>query len=192
MSQRVFKQDLRRRHRAARLAMTDEEHRRSSAAVAAWLMTIDGLLGAERVASFWPMLERREIDLTSLHPTLAAQNKKLAYPFMAGTTLGFRYCADPSTMVRNRWGFSEPGPECESATDAELDAIIVPALALTPAGERLGYGAGFYDRVIARLEPRPLTIGCCYGAELLTELPTEPHDLTLDWVVTEHGAALKR
>ncbi|CAN5795918.1 hypothetical protein BH20ACT4_BH20ACT4_14390 [soil metagenome] len=66
-----------------------------------------------------------------------------------------------------------------------LDVVVVPGLAFTPDGRRLGQGGGHYDRLIARLGPHCLAIGVCYAEQLLEELPTEAHDRTVDVVVTD-------
>ncbi|MEM9167077.1 MAG: 5-formyltetrahydrofolate cyclo-ligase [Planctomycetota bacterium] len=70
-----------------------------------------------------------------------------------------------------------------------LDLVIVPGLAYTCSGGRLGRGAGFYDRFLARLEPSTVRVGLALGVQMREELPTEPTDLPVDWVVTEDGAA---
>ena len=77
-----------------------------------------------------------------------------------------------------------PAPIASGAFDAPIDIVIVPGLAFSGAGYRLGYGAGFYDRWLAQ-HPQPLRIGICGEAELVADLPTEPHDLAVDIVVTD-------
>lgn len=65
------------------------------------------------------------------------------------------------------------------------DVIIVPGLAFTAAGQRLGQGGGWYDRFLPRLRVGCATIGVCFAPQLVTELPTEPHDVVLDVVITD-------
>ena len=77
-----------------------------------------------------------------------------------------------------------PAPIASGAFDAPIDVVIVPGLAFSRAGYRLGYGAGFYDRWLAE-HPQPLRIGLCGEAELVADLPTEPHDIPVDVVVTD-------
>jgi 5-formyltetrahydrofolate cyclo-ligase len=71
---------------------------------------------------------------------------------------------------------------------ASVDVVLVPATALTPHGDRLGQGGGWYDRFLADVDPGCTKIGVCFDAQLVEELPTEPHDVRLDVVVTELGA----
>ena len=84
------------------------------------------------------------------------------------------------------------GPECDAlpAIDfARVDLILVPGLAFTKDGARLGRGGGYYDRLLASLPPRTRRIGVCFAAQLVAVLPTEPHDQRVERVVTESGFA---
>ncbi len=69
------------------------------------------------------------------------------------------------------------------------DLVIVPGLAFTADGGRLGQGGGWYDRFLSRIRPDCTTVGVCFVEQLLDALPTEPHDIAVDHVVTEHGLA---
>lgn len=70
-----------------------------------------------------------------------------------------------------------------------LDVVVVPGLAFTRDGLRLGQGGGHYDRLIARLSPHCLTVGACYAEQLVEELPIEVHDRAVDVVVTDAQAS---
>ena len=69
---------------------------------------------------------------------------------------------------------------------ASLTAVVVPGLAYDRRGHRLGRGAGVYDRFLATLPPHVLRIGVIPAALVVPELPTEPHDVPMHFVVTEH------
>ena len=66
-----------------------------------------------------------------------------------------------------------------------LDVVVVPGLAFTPDGRRLGQGGGHYDRFLPRLRPDCRTVGAGFAEQLVDDLPTEPHDVRLDVVVTD-------
>ncbi len=69
-----------------------------------------------------------------------------------------------------------------------VDLFLVPGLAFTARGLRLGRGGGFYDRLLPRRNPRTSTaIGVCFAQQVLDDLPHEPHDQKVDCVVTEYG-----
>ena len=65
------------------------------------------------------------------------------------------------------------------------DVVVVPGLAFTTRGERLGQGGGWYDRFLPQVRSDCTTIGVCFGPQLVESLPTEPHDVRLDHVVTD-------
>jgi 5-formyltetrahydrofolate cyclo-ligase len=65
-----------------------------------------------------------------------------------------------------------------------VDVVVVPGLAFTPDGHRLGQGAGWYDRFLAEVRPNCTGIGVCFDEQLVDAVPTEPHDLRVRWVVT--------
>lgn len=81
-----------------------------------------------------------------------------------------------------------PAPDADAPIDpAVVDVVVVPGLGFTPDGHRLGQGGGWYDRFLARMRPDALKIGVGFDVQLVGELPTEEHDVTLDAVVTESG-----
>lgn len=69
-----------------------------------------------------------------------------------------------------------------------LDVVVVPGLAFTTSGLRLGQGGGHYDRFLARLRPDCITVGVGFAEQLVDAIPTEPHDVRLDLVVTDSPA----
>ena len=70
---------------------------------------------------------------------------------------------------------------------AEIQLILVPGLAFTRDGRRLGRGGAYYDRLLAGRDPRTIALGVCFDLQLVGDLPCEPHDQRVDAVVTESG-----
>jgi 5-formyltetrahydrofolate cyclo-ligase len=113
----------------------------------------------------------------------------------AGKTLGLvrieqagglsihRYCSgDP--LIENEFGISEPAADAPCVAVEDISMIIVPALAVDERGQRIGYGRGFYDRLLPRL-PRAFTIAVAYDFQLLVETPDTPGDVPVECVVTD-------
>lgn len=90
----------------------------------------------------------------------------------------------PERLIRHRFGMLEPDPALPQIPPDQADLIIVPGLAFTRAGYRLGYGGGFYDRLLAQ-PSRATTLGACFHALLLDDIPHEQHDLPVGTLVTE-------
>ncbi len=83
---------------------------------------------------------------------------------------------------RERWG--EPGKEVDPT---EIDLVIVPGVAFSREGGRMGNGQGYYDRLLARVRPDCRLIGLCYESQMFDDLVVSPHDVFMDKVVTELG-----
>ncbi|HSH38012.1 MAG TPA: 5-formyltetrahydrofolate cyclo-ligase [Chthoniobacterales bacterium] len=65
------------------------------------------------------------------------------------------------------------------------DLVLVPGLAFTPTGQRLGRGGGFYDRLLTGRAANAYKVGICFASQLLERIPTEEHDAVLDAVITD-------
>lgn len=88
---------------------------------------------------------------------------------------------------------SEPSPSAPPPADpATVDVVLVPGVAFTAGGLRLGQGGGWYDRFLARLRDDSVAIGVCFEPQLVDELPTAEHDAVLDLVVTDAGVTVGR
>jgi len=114
----------------------------------------------------------------------------------AGTVMVFTSIAgEPDTAPFIAWcaarGKHVVVPE-EQPDPTAVDVVIVPGVAFTPDGGRLGQGGGWYDRFLASVRPDCTSIGVGFDAQILDVLPTEPHDVALHSVVTESGTVPRR
>lgn len=86
-----------------------------------------------------------------------------------------------------------PRPGLEEIASEDLGLVLVPGLAFDRSGGRLGRGAGFYDRFLASLRAgraagmRAALMGVCFEEQWTQRVPTEPHDVRVDWVATPRG-----
>jgi 5-formyltetrahydrofolate cyclo-ligase len=178
------KPELRRAVLAAREALDPDFRRTASAAITRTLIGLPALSAATLIGGFWPI--RSEVDPRAAMTALAASGKRIALPQVTPAGLVFREWRPGATLVRAKFGLSEPDP---SLPEIEPDALIVPLAAFDRAGRRLGYGRGYYDGAIARLSrDRPvMTVGVAFAAQEVAEVPVEAHDRALSAIVTENG-----
>ncbi len=95
---------------------------------------------------------------------------------------------NPWPLQTGAYGISEPHPQSPEMNPADADLILVPAVACDPWGDRLGYGGGFYDRLLSQPEIRAIpTIGIVFHFALVPQLPMEPWDQPLTAICTETG-----
>lgn len=187
---RRVKAELRKRMRGLRSTLPASARAERSGKIVERLATLEPLATARAVALFWPIEERREVDLRALDPVLRARGVRVAYPGVDPETraMTFRFVARPDAMQEQGLGFREPAPSEPEAAPGELDAIVVPALAVDPRGHRIGYGAGYYDRTLTRFVPPATAVAVAFDFQLVAEAPETEGDVPVAWVVTDARA----
>jgi 5-formyltetrahydrofolate cyclo-ligase len=100
----------------------------------------------------------------------------------------FHLCEDVSQLRAGAWKILEPDARnCPVVAPNEIELLLIPGLAFTVDGKRLGRGGGHYDRFLERAQPRAVKIGVCFHAQLVAEMPVEIHDREVDRVITERS-----
>ncbi len=130
-----------------------------------------------------------EADPSPLTEALRKRGYAIALPLVIGRgqPLAFHLYEEGAKLVPGVFGLFEPAPDWPAVTP---DVLIVPLLAFDGKGNRLGYGAGFYDRTLAALRARHkvLAVGYAFAGQEVAEVPHREGDERLDWIVTELGA----
>jgi 5-formyltetrahydrofolate cyclo-ligase len=130
-----------------------------------------------------------ETDPAPLIDLLRKEGHPIALPRVVrkGEKLAFHLYEKGAALVPGVFGLSQPGKDWPEATP---DVLIVPLLAFDPQGNRLGYGAGFYDRTLSALRAsrNVLAVGFAFAGQEVPDVPHHENDEPLDWVVTERGA----
>ena len=170
----IEKAALRKRMRMVR-DMVDDHLMRS---VQLWSKVAD-LDDYQRASSVMAFVSfKGEPDTDPLFARLAVEGKRLLLPRVEAS--GIVVADGDSPLVASRFGVREPtGPAVELG---EIDLVIVPGLAFTPAGDRLGYGQGYYDRLLPTVSAA--SVGVCFEDQLVDELPLAAHDVPVGMVVS--------
>lgn len=175
-----------RRERRAVLIQTriDAGGRRRRQWSEAILAQVEDLLRARApgiLGFYWPF--KGEIDARGLVTDLLQHGWQAALPVVVqpGTALEFRLWTPESRMVPGVWKI--PVPEVRHLCTPT--ALLVPLVGFDPHRYRLGYGGGYYDRTLAALKPRPLTIGLGFQLSALDSIHPQNHDIPMDVIVTE-------
>lgn len=126
---------------------------------------------------------RSEPDVMPLLDTIANAGQAIALPFLANreAQLEFRRFVRNDPLVRAPFGFQQPEP---STTAMRPDVILTPLVGFDRAMNRLGQGAGHYDRLFER-HPEALRIGVAWSVQQIGSLDVDPWDVPLDAVITE-------
>ena len=120
-----------------------------------------------------------------LHPFDWLPTRQLLLPRMDGANLVFHQITAPDQLIPGPHGVLQPDPQkCPAVDPATADLIFVPGLAFTSDGHRLGRGRGFYDRLLSTLPDSIPRIGVCFPLQLIDSIPREPHDESVDLVLS--------
>jgi 5-formyltetrahydrofolate cyclo-ligase len=185
MSATPSKGDLRTAALARRDALSDEQRAAAAQALAKRGLPIDVKAGTI-VAGYSPI--RNEIDPAPLMKNLAALGVQLALPAVTarGKSLIFRAWSPSDRLMLGSLGIPEPSP---AAAELVPDVMLVPLAAFDRAGHRIGYGAGHYDVTLAHLKAKgAIGIGVAFAVQEIKAVPVQPHDVALDYVLTEKHA----
>lgn len=180
-----LKQTIRRERLAARDSIPADLRIEKSLAMAEHGASIEFEPGTV-VAGFSPI--RSEADIRPLMFAIREKGARLCLPVVKDReTIIFRDLVRGAELVDTGFGTAGPGPEAE-VLDPQL--LLVPLSAFDATGNRIGYGAGHYDRAIARLRDKGMTprlVGIAFACQEVERVPAEPHDVPLNAILTEDG-----
>jgi 5-formyltetrahydrofolate cyclo-ligase len=178
---------LRRRVRALRRSIDPVEREAADAAIVRHIRALAQFRSARRVAIFFGF--DGEPDLGSL--IRFDRRKEFFAPIIAARDMHFGRIGAHTELVANDFGIAEPHPP-ELIDPRALDLVLTPLVAFDEAGNRLGVGAGYYDRCFAFLGERrawfrPKLIGTAYARQRVERMDPDPWDIPLWGIVTERG-----
>ena len=179
--------------RAAAMLRRDalDERERRSATICARIVAAPSYAAARAIHCYLPM--RSEVDTRPLIADALARGKRVAVPVVIpkASELSHAWLESLSDDALAPGVFGTYGPrDARPATPGDWDLMIVPLLAFDRRGYRLGYGKGYYDRLLAA---SPVTsIGVAFAAQEIDALPAEAHDRALDWIITEREVIVAR
>lgn len=144
---------------------------------------------AKTICTYAPT--RTEIDVNFISQTAWAQQKTVLYPRCSQNEKGymdFYKCNDFSDLEQGAYDILEPKNTCmlypENILNSPDTLVLVPALAYSPQGYRLGYGQGFYDRFLAKI-PLAISMGITLSALISHDICIEPWDRAVQYLATE-------
>lgn len=183
---RVAKEALRARTIAAREALAAPEHAELSQAIAARVAALPAWKRAEAVLLTLPI--RSEWNTRLLAAAALASGKRVILPRidLPRRMLALHRVNDlVRDVVAGRHAIPEPRPECERVAPDAVDWVLVPGVAFDPGGHRLGYGGGYYDRLLPLVPPSAAKVAGAFDLQVVDAVPHGAHDFPVDAIVTE-------
>ena len=184
MTRKEEKRALRATLRRMAESLPESYRRKADSAIAAHLLAMPAYQEAETVFCFagtgW------EIDTRPILSDALAAGKRLCVPLCTGPGLmELRQITSLSQLSPGAYGLPEPPADAPLVAVDAVDLAILPCMGCNHLGHRLGRGGGYYDRFLAAY--RSAAVLVCRERLIREEIPLEPHDLPIPWVLTERG-----
>lgn len=173
------KKALRKEIRDKKRAMTSEQIESASARLAELFLNSDAYRDAKTIYGYLPY--NQEVRTVPILEQAVRDGKQVAVPKVYGEEMRFILMEDLSKVATGYAGIPEPIEDGPVAQD-ETALVLMPGLAFDPAGHRIGYGGGFYDKFLEK-EPDHPTVALCYDFQMLPHLETDAHDIPVDLVI---------
>jgi 5-formyltetrahydrofolate cyclo-ligase len=173
---------LRNRMRAVREALPGSACEARSSEITTRLLSLVELERASTVLVFASI--RNEVRTQRCMHAAWAAGKHVALPRVIEDELRLYAVAAETELVEGAFGVPEPPADAPRVEPGDVGFALVPALAVDPRGYRIGYGGGYYDKLIPQLR-NACTCAVAYDFQLISEVPELPHDVPVDLVVTD-------
>jgi 5-formyltetrahydrofolate cyclo-ligase len=176
----LSKKELREQLLKQRKSLTSEIWREKSDRICKNLQSLPILQEAHTILAYFSV--RQEPDLSSLFE----ENDRWGFPRCVGKSLVWHLVRSQDKLNLGAYGITEPDPTAPIIEADRVDLILVPAVGCDRLGYRLGYGGGYYDRLLSSPQWQNIpTIGIIFDFAYLPQLPKDPWDKKLDYVCTE-------
>lgn len=174
------KSELRRLIRDQKRAMTPQQIQQASRQLGEKFTACPQYREAKTIYGYMPY--NQEVRTVPMLEQAMRDGKQVAVPKVYGDTMRFILVTDLTQMEKSSYGIPEPIADGPVAKDPQA-LVLMPGLAFTARGDRMGYGGGYYDKFLAA-EPDHPTVALCYDFQLVQSLPTEEYDIPVDLVLT--------
>ena len=175
MDKKMIRDQIRQKKRA----MTIEQIEEASARLCEQFAQTEQYRNAKTVYGYLPY--NQEVRTTAMMEQVLKDGKRLALPKIYGDVMKFIWVDDLSQVSKGYCGIPEPIHD-EPLADDPTSLVLMPGMAFTKDGQRMGYGGGFYDKFLGS-EPGHPTVALCYDFQIVDSLPTEAFDIPVDLVI---------
>lgn len=187
------KEELRKQVLARRDALEAARRASLSKSITARVLALSSYQAARCVMAYWSI--GSEFETAGFVADARAKGKTLVLPRAprGGRMLELYAVRDPEQdLAPGVWGIREPRAEvCRSVLPEEIDFVLVPGVAFTTRCERLGYGKGFYDRLIGTFSERTALVAAAFALQIVPEMPLSSTDQPVDLVITEDATYIR-
>lgn len=181
----LTKKEIRQQILKKRRAMSEEAVQQFSQIICNRIKEIEEYISAENICLYMPI--DNEVDITLLSQDAWENGKSLWLPKTSGENMDFLKFDHETSFVAGAYGIMEPVSDeifdLKAAGNKTL--ILMPGVAFSQRGDRIGYGGGYYDRYLSDVTGNITTIAVCYDFQVIEELPHEAHDIRPKMIISE-------
>jgi 5-formyltetrahydrofolate cyclo-ligase len=180
-----FKKKLRKEIREKRGSIPVSKRKDKSKIIAEKFFLTDYYTKSHNILAYYPF--GSEIDTSLVIIRALENNKGIILPKIFGQDLKLYYLDKLSEQLeKNKYGIMEPIPRfCRPAKIKDIDLAIIPGLSFDKNLNRLGYGRGFYDRLLTLIPSKIKKIAFCFNIQVIDKIPATEHDIKIDVLITE-------
>jgi 5-formyltetrahydrofolate cyclo-ligase len=166
-------------------SLSVQTHKLKSRIITDALLKSDEYREAETIFIYYPF--RKEIDTREIIKDALAKNKKIALPKVSGSEIKIFFITGVKKDLKpGSFDILEPDiSRCQEADLKNIDLVIVPGLCFDLNFNRLGYGGGFYDRILEKLDKKVKKIALAFDLQIFNNVPACSHDKKVDIIITE-------
>ena len=179
MSVNIKKAALRKHLLEKRDATSAELRDISSKRIHQNIKQISSYANSQNIACYFPI--GSEIDTRDIMLDIVQQNKNLLLPRIVNDNLEFYIVENLEKLEKGSFEIMEPKDSCTKAE--KINCVLIPTVGVSTSGVRLGYGKGYYDRFLT--STNAVKISLTYSKQIVKSIPSDSHDIKIDWIVTE-------
>jgi len=143
------------------------------------LKKISSYTNSQNIACYFPI--GSEVNTHDVMLNILKQGKNLLLPRVVDNNIQFYIVSNLEKLERGSFEIMEPKDSCEKAK--KIDCVLIPTVGVSKLGIRLGYGHGYYDRFLSTTDA--VKISLTYSKQIIKSIPSDSHDIKIDWIVTE-------
>ena len=127
---------------------------------------------------------KSEVDTIIINNQILKDNKVLILPIIKDNLINAHKSVNNEDFSPNRFGILEP-VNFKEFNPKKINLILVPGIAFDLDGNRIGFGKGYYDKFLKDLNA--ITLGLCFDVQIVSKIPSEPHDIRLNGIISDSG-----
>jgi 5-formyltetrahydrofolate cyclo-ligase len=181
----AVKRSLRKKYKDLRAALSDDERDQYSLEIANRVLSLD-IWEHDYYHIFLPITRLKEVNTEYILSILSGKDKHILVSktdFERGTMKNY-LLSDNTKITVSTYGIPEPDDNAIEIAFAKADVVFVPLLAYDNSGNRVGYGKGFYDKMLANCRPDVITIGLSFFEPESVKIPTNNTDVSMKYCIS--------